>query len=152
MRSTCPHSPLQSPLPHDTHTPPESDTLRAMPRMCVLPVCLLAGACTHHAPTISHVVLISLEDSSQTPALQADCNRLLTQIPAVRTYTAGSHIDIGRDSVLHDYDLGLIVTFDDADAYRAYVDHPLHIQLVETWRDRFASIRVWDIHDPEGVR
>ncbi len=122
--------------------------MRSMP---ALVCCVLAGACAHR-PTISHIVLISLDDPSQVPALQADCDRLLTRIPSVRTYTAGSHIDIGRDSVLTDYDLGLIVTFDDADGYRAYVDHPLHIQLVETWRDRFASIRVWDIHDPEGIR
>lgn len=117
--------------------------MRVTPLLIVLP--MLVGACASKPPAISHVVLIDLHDAADAPAAMADCERLLRPIPSVRSLLVGRHIDTGRANVLADYDLGLVIAFDDPAGYSAYVDHPRHVQLVETWRDRMASIRVIDV-------
>lgn len=109
---------------------------------------LLGGCATHdQGPTISHVILIALEDKSQAEELLGECNRLLAPIPSVRAFAAGPPIDTGRDTVLADYDVGIVIGFDSAEGYREYVEHPSHVELVDTWGPRFTSIRVFDIHD-----
>ncbi len=79
-----------------------------------------------------------------------DCDRLLRPIQSVRSFAAGPHIETGRESVLSDYDVGLVIGFDTVDGYAEYVEHPLHVELVETWRSRIAAIRVYDIYDTSG--
>ncbi|MBX3363846.1 MAG: Dabb family protein [Phycisphaeraceae bacterium] len=96
---------------------------------------------------ISHIVLISLHDTGDIPSLIADSDRLLPFIPGVVAYAAGQHIDTGRPSVLTDYHVGLYIGFASVQDYAVYVDHPNHVELVETWRPRIASLRVWDVLD-----
>ncbi len=118
--------------------------------MLCLSVGSLVGCSSNPAgPSISHVVLISLQDQSEAEALLADCDRLLVPIPSVTTYAAGDHIDTGRGTVQSDYDVGLVIGFDSPEGYATYVDHPRHVELVETWGPKFSSIRVYDIHDPQ---
>lgn len=113
---------------------------------------LILGACASQPPPISHVVLIDLLDEEDTPALLADSERLLRSIPSVRSFAAGRHIETGRASVLADYDVGLVIAFDDPAGYTAYVDHPKHVELVETWGPRLASIRIFDVaQDAESL-
>ncbi|MBX3321954.1 MAG: Dabb family protein [Phycisphaeraceae bacterium] len=113
---------------------------------------LAVGGCSSSGPArpamISHVVLIELSDPSLAGALIADCDRHLTDIKEVRSYASGQHLDTGRATVQSDYDVGLYIGFDSVEDYARYVEHPLHVELVDRWRSRIARMRVYDIGDP----
>lgn len=109
-------------------------------------VCEYPGSYAHAPGAINHVVFFDLQDPADSAELIGDCYGLL-RIPGATSGYAGTHYDIGRPSVLRDYDVGFFVAFDSEDAYRAYVDHPDHIALVEKWNSRWESIRVYDIGD-----
>jgi len=95
---------------------------------------------------INHVVFFDLKDPGESDELIRDCYHLL-EIPGATSGYAGTHYGIGRDSVLHDYDVGFFVAFDSEADYRAYIEHPAHVALVEKWRPRWESIRVYDVGD-----
>ena len=97
------------------------------------------------AAPLLHLVLFHLEEPADAPALAADCARLLTTIPTVVSYAAGTHVDIGRDTVVSDYDLALRVGFDDVEGYRVYLEHPAHLELLALWKGRLASYEIYDL-------
>lgn len=96
---------------------------------------------------ISHIVLMKLEDPSMRDDLLADCDRLLSAIPGVVSYAAGRHLDVGRDSVDGNYDVGMYIGFETEAAYAGYVEHSKHKDFVETWRPELEWLRVHDILD-----
>lgn len=98
---------------------------------------------------ISHVVFVELGDPSHAPLVIADADAMLRGIPGVVSYSAGPHIDVGRPSVLDDYDVGLVIGFDSVDDYAVYVDHPDHVAFVDKWKPSISALRVYDIHDPD---
>ncbi|TVQ52601.1 MAG: Dabb family protein [Phycisphaerales bacterium] len=100
---------------------------------------------------INHFVVFKLNDPADAAELIEDCDRYLGRIPGVVSYFAGQHHDIGRDTVFRDYDVGFFVGFDSDEAYRAYVDHPEHVRIVNKWRDRWEWYRVYDVFD-DGSR
>ena len=121
--------------------------------LCTL-VLLLGGlgACAAPSPPrrpapILHLVWFQLHDPADAEGLLADCEDLLEPIPSVVCYAAGRHLDIGRDNVDADYDLALLVGFDDVDGYQAYLTHPDHLLLIERWGERIESYRVQDVLD-----
>ncbi len=128
--------------------------------LTLLLTALVVGACASSpteeaeaprpAPLI-HLVYFALPDdgakSEAVAELLADCDRLLAPIPAVLSYAAGRPLDTGRASVDDDYDLLLMVRFEDEAGYRAYLGHPDHLTLVDTWKPRLASLRIHDALD-----
>jgi Stress responsive A/B Barrel Domain len=94
--------------------------------------------------TIVHVVLVDVAEDLEIPAMRADSDRLLPTIPQVRHYVCGSPVDIGRANVSKDYDLGIIVEFDSVEDYKAYLAHPVHQQLVQTWRPKWKRSYIVD--------
>lgn len=99
---------------------------------------------------INHVVFIDLKDPAETTQLIWDLDALL-KIPGVTSGYVGTHCDIGRESVLNDYDVGFFVAFDSEEAYRQYLDHRIHTSFIERWESRIESIRVYDIRDERRV-
>jgi len=61
------------------------------------------------------------------------------QVPSIRSYVVGPDLGLGEGR----WDFGVVAEFDDADGYRAYVDHPAH-QAVAT--DLIAPIRADRAH------
>lgn len=96
------------------------------------------------APVISHVVLIDLRDEGDAEALIRDCRELLGDIPEVTAISCGRHIETGRQVVVGDYDVGLLVGLPSMAAYKRYLVHPRHVELVSRWKERFAGYRVYD--------
>ncbi|MEM7227490.1 MAG: Dabb family protein [Planctomycetota bacterium] len=96
---------------------------------------------------INHPVFVKLIDAADRDAFIRDCDRLLPSIPGVVSYYCGVHFDAGRDSVIKDYDVGLYVGFETAEAYAMYVDHPQHVELVTSWRSRLEWLKVYDVID-----
>lgn len=103
---------------------------------------------TQAVAAISHVVFVDLADPADADALLADARAMLAPIPSVTAYSAGKHLDTGRPTVLGDYDIGMILGFDDAAGLNAYVVHPDHVAFVERWRPRLTGLRVYDIAEP----
>jgi hypothetical protein len=99
---------------------------------------------------INHVVFISLHDNADVDELIADCDAMLTTIPGVASYGAGTHLDTGRSAVDGNYDVGLFIGFNSRDDYAVYVDHPNHIALVTKWKPGIKQMRIFDINDDEG--
>lgn len=115
-------------------------------RVCDLPLIRLAPA----PGLINHVVFFDLQNPDDADELVHDCYDLLT-IPGATSGYAGTHYDIGRSSVLRDYDVGFFVAFNTEEDYRAYVEDPAHAALVEKWKPRWDSIRVYDIGDARSL-
>ena len=123
---------------------PESLVLRPIVP-CILLAACLAG-CVQKQARINHVVLIELTDESDSNTLLADCKRLLLPIPAVKTYWAGMPLDIGRGAAIDgNYTVGLCVGFDTVEGYKAYLEHPSHLELVATWKPKWQGARLFDI-------
>jgi hypothetical protein len=106
------------------------------------------GTLAPRTALIHHVVFIRLQDPADTDALIADCDRLLPTIPGVVRYWRGTHFDMGRANVIGDYSVGLEVAFETREAYRTYLEHPQHIELVETWKPRWSGATIYDVWDP----
>ena len=95
---------------------------------------------------ISHVVLITLEDPEDAGALQNDCEQMLSTIPNVTVYACGRHVDTGRNAAVDGaYTLGLLVCFEDMPNYKAYLEHPGHVALVEKWKPKFSNLKIYDV-------
>ncbi len=101
-------------------------------------------------PAITHVVLVQLKDPSRTAELVADCDRALPGIESVRGYACGVPMETGRSNVIGDYDVGIYVGFLDSAGYRAYLDDPRHLDLVERWREGWKAVRIYDVISPEA--
>jgi len=114
---------------------------------CVPGGCAGSGGAPPRPARIGHVVFFDLVDPADRGALIADCDAKLAKIPGVVSYAAGRHLDVGRETVIDDYDVGLYIGFETEADYARYVSHPLHVELVEAWRPRLASLRVYDILD-----
>lgn len=100
---------------------------------------------------INHVVFFELMNPEDSEELIRDCYWLLWN-PGTTSGYAGKHYDIGRESVMQDYDVGFFIAFKSEDAYRAYIEHPTHVGLVEKWKPRCISIRVYDIGDAISLK
>ena len=93
---------------------------------------------------IQHVVLVDLADDADVAAMRAASDAMLPKIPMVKGYVCGAPVDIGRANVHKDYDLGIIVQFDSVEEYKAYLEHPIHVELVQTWRPKWKKSFIVD--------
>jgi hypothetical protein len=99
------------------------------------------------ATTLQHVVLIKLRESSEADELVADTRRHLSAIPQVNDLRIGRPFDIGRPGVDLDWDVAVFMRFTDRAAYEAYLVHPEHLALVNSWQPYWEWIRVHDAVD-----
>ena len=81
-----------------------------------------------------HVVLIWLKEQGNTAHRQQiiQSSRVLGEIPGVREVRAGSVVSSDREVVRDDYDVGLMVRFDNVEDLQTYLEHPLHVNTVRT--------------------
>ena len=86
---------------------------------------------------------------SEIDALVADGYALLSKVPSVRLVDSGRRdSDALRDVNVTDYDVGLIVYFDDRAGHDLYADHPKHLEYVEKHKAHWATVRVYDFVAP----
>lgn len=94
---------------------------------------------------ITHVVLVQLKDPTRTAELIGDCDQVLPAIRGVSGYSCGAPLVTGRTNVTGDYDVGIYVGFRTEAEYRAYVDDPRHMAMVDRWRDGWKAVRIFDV-------
>jgi hypothetical protein len=102
------------------------------------------------ATTLQHVVIIKLRQPSEADELIADTRRHLSAIPQVMDLRIGRPYDVGRPGVDLDWDVAVFMRFTDRKAYEAYLVHPEHLALVNSWQPYWQWIRVHDALDAEA--
>jgi hypothetical protein len=82
-----------------------------------------------------HAVFFHLKKdapANEAEALIVDAHEMLRAIPTVRDLRAGRPAEKSSEKfVKKDYDVGLVILFDDYDGLKTYVEHPLHLKYVE---------------------
>lgn len=115
--------------------------------VCSMLVGCASGGSGLRPARISHVVLFSLKDPADRAELLADCDENMPRIAGVVAYAGGRPLDVGREMVDGDYNVGLYIGFKTEAAYAAYLDNERHLSLVEKWKSRIAEMRVFDVLD-----
>src|SRR5262245_26618993 len=69
--------------------------------------------------------------AGEAEAMIADAQQLLAKIPTVRDLRVGRPAEKGSPGAKKDFQVGLLVLFDDYPGLQTYLDHPLHIKYVE---------------------
>ena len=101
-------------------------------------------------PYVHSVVFYLKKDTppAKIQAMIADCHSILGKIPSVRSLWVGRPADKGTpDLAVKDYQLGLMVLFDDYDGLKGYLDHPTHLKFVETYAPTFEKALVYDFQN-----
>ena len=92
-------------------------------------------AAADKTPPFVHCVIFYLNKDApegEADAMIADINELLRAIPSVRGLRAGKPaVKEKRDNAKTDFQVGLLVLFDNAEGLDTYIKHPKHVQFVE---------------------
>ena len=95
---------------------------------------------------VTHVVAFWLNDSGNArdrDELIAAC-RALGEIPGVKEVRVGEVLPSTRPVVDSTYDVGLVITFEDARAMQDYGPHPIHQKLVQGMGPRIRKFVIYD--------
>jgi hypothetical protein len=102
-------------------------------------------------PPFVHTVIFYLKKEApgnEADAVIADTQKLLAKIPSVREIRAGKPADKATPIAAKDYQVGLLVLFDDTDGLHTYADHPLHKEFVANHEKNFDKVVVYDFQSP----
>jgi hypothetical protein len=104
-------------------------------------------------PLVHAVYFYLKEDapSDATDKLIDDAHEFLKKIATVRSFWVGRPLPKSKSqAVISDYQVGLLITFDDRAGFETYADHPLHLKFVERHKKNFKSVSVYDfIHQEQ---
>jgi hypothetical protein len=99
------------------------------------------------APYVHCVVFYLKKDApkDEGKALISDAFELLAKIPSVRLIKAGLPAQMATPKVaVSDYQVGLLVLFDNYDGLKLYLDHPLHTKYVDRHEKHLEKVLVYD--------
>jgi hypothetical protein len=95
-----------------------------------------------------HTVIFYLKKDAprgEAGALIKDAHQILTKIPTVRRLSAGRPAEKATPEVaITDFQVGLLVHFDDYQGLQTYLDHPLHTEYVQKHKKYLEKILVYD--------
>jgi hypothetical protein len=107
----------------------------------------LSGDKKGMAPYV-HTVIFYLKKDPPKDAIDsaiADAHKMLAKIPSVRGLWIGKPaVKATPKFAAKDYDIGLLVLFDNYDGLQEYLDHKLHTQFVEKHGKNFEKVTVFD--------
>jgi hypothetical protein len=92
------------------------------------------------AAMFTHVVVYSLQNKSEADEVVARLRDMISLAPLVTTLAAG--VDVSRTHA--SYDVALVTTHPDAEAYEAYRTHARHHELLEWLLPKLANRTVVD--------
>ena len=116
----------------------------------MIPLLMVAGCGTANPPRIHHVVLFKLGDPGAVPEFIAESDAMLADIPGVQSYFSGTPLDTSRDAPVDlNFDVFFSFGFGSVEDYKAYLNHPRHVELITRWRPRLEWIRVHDAIEEE---
>ena len=119
----------------------------------ILGAAVLAGCSSTPAPVTPssapfvHVVLFKTKSPDRQAAsaeLVRDVREMLAPLPAVKGLWIGSPAPTNtRPIVDANYDVGILLLFEDQEALQEYLDHPTHQEFAKK-HDTAAEVRVFD--------
>ena len=99
-------------------------------------------------PPYVHAVIFYLKKDAPADTVEkavADSHKLLEKISTVRKLWVGRPAEKSTPKFAKtDYQLGLLVLFDNYDGLQKYIDDPLHVQFVEKYGKFFDIVNVYD--------
>jgi len=127
--------------------------LRLTALATLIALSLIAIGCRHERPVVGppgqvgHVVICWLKtpgDSAQRREL-IEVSKRFADLPGVVHVAAGEVLPSKRPVVVSDYDVAVVLTFEDEASLRAYEAHPRHqAALRETLRPLTTKVVVYD--------
>lgn len=102
------------------------------------------------APYVHSVIFYLKKDApkDEGKALIADAHDLLAKIPSVRTIKIGPPAEKATPKVaVTDYQIGLLVLFDNYDGLKTYLDHDLHLKFVDKHMKHIEKVLVYDFEN-----
>lgn len=118
----------------------------AIPAIVILIGCAVREPLPKSAPFV-HVVLF--KSKSATPEADArelvkDIREILAPLPTVKGLWVGSPAPTNtRPIVDANYDVGILLLFEDQEGLKAYLDHPRHVEFAKK-HDTGKEVRVFD--------
>lgn len=98
-----------------------------------------------------HMVAFTVKKDVSAQGLEeviTDGHKLLARIPSVKGLWIGRPAERATpDVAVKDYDLGLLVLFENYDGLKAYLDHDLHQEFVRRHKGKFDRVLVYDFVD-----
>jgi hypothetical protein len=101
------------------------------------------------APLFVHTVIFHLKKDAPVEKIIEGCHTL-EAIPTVRALKAGRPAvadDATPKVAAQDYDVGLVVLFDDAAGLKTYLTHETHLKFVKDFGQYFEKVQVYDFSD-----
>ena len=102
-------------------------------------------------PLYVHAVIFYLKKDAPKDAVETfikDVHEMLEVIPSVKGIWVGRPADKGTpDFAKKDYDVGLVVLFDNYDGLKEYLDHAKHVAFVKKHGKYFETVNVFDFMD-----
>ena len=99
-------------------------------------------------PPYVHAVIFYLKKDApkdEVDTLIADSHKLLAKIPSVKGLWVGRPAEKSTPKfALNDYQVGLLVLFDNFDGLQEYLVHKLHLEYVEKHAKHFDRVPVYD--------
>ncbi len=95
---------------------------------------------------LAHNVFFTLKDNSAAARekLLADCRKYLSSHPGTTFFACGQVADLERPVNVRDWDVGLHVMFETREAHDQYQVAPLHHEFIESNKDNWTQVRVFD--------
>ena len=126
--------------------------MRGSIECAVIGLVLVIGGCAGmgrgNRGEIQHVVIIWLKQPADVEARHKLIERSyeFRKIPGVKSVAAGSVVPSDRKNVDSTFDIGVVITFEDEEALRAYDQNPIHQQAVkEVLMPLAARVVIYDI-------
>lgn len=100
------------------------------------------------APPYVHAVIFYLKKDApkgEVGKMIADSHELLGKIPTVRKLWVGRPAEMATpEYAVKDYQVGLMVLFDDFAGLKTYLDHPLHTEYLKRHGEFWDKVPVYD--------
>lgn len=98
------------------------------------------------SPKLAHCVFFSLVEPTDEARkkLVAACHRHLTGHPGEVSFSVGTLSDLARSVNDRDYDVALMIVFEDRAAHDVYQTAPRHLKFIEENKAGWKKVRVFD--------
>jgi hypothetical protein len=94
-----------------------------------------------------HIVFFTLKDKSaeKQSELVAACEKYLQPQPGVVFFSSGTRdTELQREVNDTEFEVSLVLLFEDAEAQARYQEDPTHHQFIEEQKDNWENVRVFD--------
>ena len=96
---------------------------------------------------LTHCVFFALKNNTpeNCQALVEECNTYLNRPGGVVSMHVGiREADLDREVNDADFDVSLVLVFENRQAHDVYQDHPEHVTFIERNKETWRSVRVFD--------